>query len=204
MGLFQKTFQNPIEQFFVPGTGSGGTRNFTFNNAEKASSIGIEAEVRKSFRKWTSLPVLKDMGVLVNASLIQSEVNLGAASRGQMQVRPMQGQAPYVINTGLSYAPDSSGFRISLQYNMYGKRLFAVGTFGTPDIYEMPRHLVDMTISKSLSRRIDIRLSAQDLLNARFYLKQDSNEDGKISSTDELVLDTRRGRYITLGVNVRL
>lgn len=204
VGLFHKTFQNPIEQFFVPGTGSGGTRNFTFNNAEKASSIGFEAEVRKSFRSWTRLPILKDMGVLCNASLIQSEVNLGAASRGQMQIRPMQGQAPYVVNTGLMYAPDSSGFRIMVQYNVYGKRLFAVGTFGTPDMYEMPRHLVDMTISKTISRRVDIRLTAQDLLNARFYLKQDSNEDGKITSSDELILDTRRGRYLTLGVNIRL
>ena len=204
MGLFHKTFQNPIEQFFVPGTGSGGTRNFTFNNAEKAASIGIEAEVRKSFRKWTKLPILKDIGALLNASIIQSEVNLGAASRGQLQVRPMQGQAPYVINTGLLYSADSAGLRVSLQYNVYGRRLFAVGTFGTPDIYEMPRHLVDVTVSKSISKRIDMRLSVQDLLNARFYLKQDSNEDGKISDADELVLDTRRGRYITLGVNIRL
>jgi hypothetical protein len=68
----------------------------------------------------------------------------------------------------------------------------------------MPRHLVDVTVSKSISKRIDMRLSIQDLLNARFYLKQDSNEDGKISDADELVLDTRRGRYITLGVNIRL
>jgi outer membrane receptor for ferrienterochelin and colicin len=203
-GVFQKTFNNPIEQFFVPGTGSGGTRNFTFNNADKANSIGVEAEIRKSFRKWTKLPILKDMGALLNASIIQSEVNLGAASRGQLQVRPMQGQAPYVINTGLLYSADSAGLRVSLQYNVYGRRLFAVGTFGTPDIYEMPRHLVDVTVSKSISKRIDMRLSVQDLLNARFYLKQDSNEDGKISDADELVLDTRRGRYITLGVNIRL
>jgi outer membrane receptor protein involved in Fe transport len=144
------------------------------------------------------------MGALLNASIIQSEVNLGAASRGQLQVRPMQGQAPYVINTGLLYSADSAGLRVSLQYNVYGRRLFAVGTFGTPDIYEMPRHLVDVTVSKSISKRIDMRLSVQDLLNARFYLKQDSNEDGKISDADELVLDTRRGRYITLGVNIRL
>jgi TonB-dependent receptor len=203
-GVFQKNFKNPIEQFFVPGTGSGGTRNFTFNNAEVANTMGVEAELRKSFRKMTSLPVLKNMGCLLNASLIQSEVDLGAASRGQLQIRPMQGQAPYVLNGGLIYTSDSSGLSVSLQYNVYGRRLFAVGTFGTPDIYEMPRHMLDLTVSKTISRRVDMRLSIQDILNARYYLMQDSNEDGEISNTDELVLDTRRGRYITLGINFKL
>lgn len=203
-GFFQKDFKNPIEQFFVPGTGSGGTRNFTFNNADVANTMGVEAELRKSFRKMTSLPVLKQMGCLLNASLIQSEVDLGAASRGQLQVRPMQGQAPYVFNAGLIYTGDSSGLGVSLQYNVYGRRLFAVGTFGTPDIYEMPRHMLDLTVSKTLSRRVDMRLSVQDILNARFYLMQDSNEDGQISDTDEIILDTNRGRYITLGVNFKL
>jgi len=203
-GIFRKVFINPIEQFFVPGTGSGGTRNFTFNNADRAVSNGIELEVRQSLAEMIPARMYKDFGFILNAALIQSEVDLGASTRGQTQIRPMQGQAPYVLNAGLDYMPDSSGFRCTVLYNVYGKRLFAVGTFGTPDIYEMPRHQLDVTISKRISRKSEIRFTAQDILNARLYLKQDSNEDGKISDQDELILDTRRGRYISIGFTMSL
>jgi hypothetical protein len=108
------------------------------------------------------------------------------------------------VNAGLEFTPDTSGIRITALYNVYGKRLFAVGTFGTPDIYEMPRHQLDLTISKKLGPKSEIRITAQDLLNARFYLKQDSNEDGKITQQDELILDTRRGRYFTIGFTLSL
>jgi outer membrane receptor for ferrienterochelin and colicin len=203
-GLFRKVFVNPIEQFFVPGTGSGGTRNFTFNNADRAVSNGVELEVRQSLGAIIPSGIIQHFGILMNAALIRSEVDLGTATRGQTQIRPMQGQAPYVVNAGLEFTPDTSGLRITALYNVYGKRLFAVGTFGTPDIYEMPRHQLDLTLSKRISRKSEIRFTAQDILNARFYLKQDSNEDGKITQQDELILDTRRGRYFTFGFTLSL
>jgi len=204
LGGFIKKFINPVEQFFVPGTGSGGTRNFAFSNADQAHSIGLEAEIRKSFHTCMPVLLLRDMGVILNAALIKSEVDLGAVAKGQTQVRPMQGQAPYVINSGLYYRPDSSGFQCMILHNVYGKRLFAAGTFGTPDIYEMPRHQLDLILSQKLSKRTELRFSIQDILNARFYLQQDSNEDGKIQTGEEIILDTRRGRNMTLGINIRL
>lgn len=198
-GAFIKKFTNPIEQVFVPGTGSGGTRNFTFTNASTAHSIGIETEIRKSLKKTIPLPIIQNTGILLNIAFIQSQVNLGTAARGQMQVRPMQGQAPYVINGSLYYQTDSTGTMIMLQYNLYGKRLFAAGTFGTPDIYEMPRHQLDLNISQKIFKRAELRLSIQDILNATYKLQQDSNEDGAIDSDEEIILNMKRGRICNLG-----
>jgi hypothetical protein len=88
-------------------------------------------------------------------------------------------------------------------YNVIGPRLFAVGTFGTPDIYEMPRNVVDVTLTKGLGKRFEVKLSAQDILNQRTRLVQDSNENSKLDATDEEVMGYRRGSYFTAGVSYR-
>lgn len=203
IAAFYKYFKNPIETYFVPGSGSGGTRNFTFDNADYATSAGLELEVRKSLA-GTDLPVLKDMSLVLNASVIQSEVKLGDKARGQESNRPMMGQSPYVINTGLYYFNDAKDLQINLLYNVLGKRIFAVGTVGTPNIYEMPRNVVDLTVTKGLTERLEMRFGIQDLLNQRILLIQDSNGDDKIEEgKDEKVTEYRRGQYSTLSISYR-
>ncbi|MBL0341712.1 MAG: TonB-dependent receptor [Bacteroidetes bacterium] len=114
VGVFYKDFTNPIEMFFVPGSGSGGTRNFTYSNAQKATSFGVEVEVKKNFislfdttgkdqgafmRKFVSRT-----GVLFNAAWIDSEVKLGDKAVGQNENRPMMGQSPFIFNAGLFFS----------------------------------------------------------------------------------------------------
>jgi hypothetical protein len=85
-----------------------------------------------------------------------------------------------------------------------GPRLFAVGTYGTPDIYEMPRNVVDLTVTKGFGKRFELKLSAQDILNQRTLLIQDSNESGGIDDRDEEIMSFRRGAYFTVGLGLRL
>lgn len=40
----------------------------------------------------------------------------------------------------------------------------------------MPRNVVDVTLTKSLGKHFDVKLSAQDILNQRTLLIQDSND----------------------------
>ena len=88
-------------------------------------------------------------------------------------------------------------------YNIIGKRIFAVGSFGTPDIYEMPRNMLEATISKTIFRYYEIRLSWQDILNQKYRMVQDSNEDGKITNSDQQNMTYRMGSYWTMGVSVK-
>jgi hypothetical protein len=202
-GLFYKNFTNPIEQYFKPGAGSGGTRNFEFRNATSAFSTGAEVEVRKSLEPVFKAGFLSRLSIGANASYVISQVNLGDNAVGQDKKRIMMGQSPYVINTGIYYNQPEYKLQCNLQYNIIGKRLFVVGTEGTPDVYELPRNVVDFTITKGFGKNFEIKAGVMDMLNQATVLRQDSNDDGNVNSNDELILRFKRGSYYTLGISVR-
>ena len=181
-GAFYKRFTDPIEMFYVPGTGGGGTRNFTFNNALSAQSAGVEVELRRSLSIWFTEGWLSHWGVMFNASYIHSEVDLGTTLGGQDSKRPMMGQSPYVVNAGLYFVDRDHELQYSVLYNVSGPRLFAVGSIGIPNMYEMPRNVIDLTLSKGLGKHIDVKLSVQDMLNQRTRLVQDSNANGTFAT----------------------
>ncbi|MEO5583808.1 MAG: TonB-dependent receptor [Flavobacteriales bacterium] len=201
VGIFQKSFTDPIEMFFVPGAGSGGTRNFTYKNAQSARSIGAEVEVRRSLAPYFKRGLLSRLGLLVNGTFVNSTVTLGAQAVGQDQSRPMMGQSPYVVNAGLFYADTASKFQFNVVFNTFGKRLYAVGSFGTPDIYEMPANSLDMSLSKDLGAHFAVKLGLQNILNTRTLLQQDSNADGRIGAQDAVITSFRRGAYFSGGVS---
>jgi TonB-dependent receptor len=202
-GVFYKQFTDPIEMFFLPGAGSGGTRNFSFGNAKDATSIGAEMEVRKQLNTVFTKGYLSHVGVMLNAAYIVTEVRLGDEAKGQAQQRPLMGQSPYILNAGLYYQDIERKLQYNILYNVIGPRLFAVGTFGTPDIYEMPRNVIDLTLTKGFGKRFEVKLSAQDILNQRVLMIQDSNEDDTIDARDEEIMSFRRGTYFTAGLGMR-
>lgn len=203
VGAFYKRFTDPIEMFFLPGAGSGGTRNFTFGNAARATSVGAELEARKQLNGWFTEGLLSRLGVMLNAAYIVTQVELGGQAAGQKQQRPLMGQSPYIVNAGLYYQDRDRNLQGSILYNVIGPRLFAVGTYGTPDIYEMPRNVIDVAVTKGLGKRLELKLAAQDILNQRVLLLQDSNDDGRIGRQDEQIMSFRRGAYFTVGIGAR-
>jgi hypothetical protein len=203
IGLFYKYFLDPIEQYFKPGAGSGGTRNFEFRNALSAFSTGAELELRKSLSSYFESGFLSRLGLSTNASVIYSRVNLGNSAVGQDRERIMMGQSPYVVNAGLFYTDKEKQLQANLQYNIIGRRLFVVGTEGTPDVYELPRNVFDVSVTKSFGEHLEVRAGVQDILNQAVVLRQDSDESGSLSENDELIYSFQRGTYYTLGIVVR-
>jgi outer membrane receptor protein involved in Fe transport len=189
--------------FFLPGAGSGGTRNFTFGNAVNAQSLGAEVELRRQLSGLFTEGYLSRVGLMFNAAYIITEVELGGEARGQAQQRPLMGQSPYIVNAGLYYQDTDRKLQYSILYNVIGPRLFAVGTFGTPDIYEMPRNVIDLTLTKGFGKHFEVKVSAQDILNQRVLLIQDSNESGGIDSKDEEIMSFRRGSLFSAGIGLR-
>jgi outer membrane receptor protein involved in Fe transport len=117
----------------------------------------------------------------------------------------MQGQSPYVVNASIFYSNPESGWQFSLQHNVFGKRIFAVGDKDSnANQYEMPRNQIDVTVSKQLSQRVELRFGIQDLLNQKYRLVQDSNRDGKITGVDENIQSYRWGQYATVGFTWKL
>ncbi len=170
VGVFYKNFDNPIESIFQEA--GGGTSLFSFQNVSKATAFGFEIEGRKKLSKRFTLQA---NGSYINSKIDDASLNVS---------RQLQGQSPYIINTGLLYDVVEKGFNATVLFNQVGKRIYLVGDIqagaGAPDVYENPRALVDFQISKKFSNnKAEIRFTISDILNQRqiFYQNNNSNTE---------------------------
>jgi TonB-dependent receptor len=196
-GVFYKHFTDPIEQYLVPGS----NLIYSFTNAKLATSYGVEAEVRKSFDNVFDNNFLKRLTVIFNGALIASAIELPENLDNLDHNRAMQGQSPYILNGSLFYNHPEAGWQASVMYNVFGKRIFAVGDKdANPNQYEMSRHQIDLTVTKRLTEKLELKFGIADLLNQPYRLIQDSNRDKKITGVDETIQTYKFGQYSTLGV----
>ena len=164
VSLFYKSFINHIELVQT-------TQGFSWQNADRSTVRGIEIDARKS--------IFKNLEFRSNITLAQSVTNIVQNNifvKNNLKVvepfdtlsRQMSGQAPYVINAILSYAFDSLKLTTSVAYNVQGPRLAVVSAQPEfiPDVYEMPRHLIDLRVAKQFGRNFTITFTVKDLLNS--------------------------------------
>jgi outer membrane receptor protein involved in Fe transport len=125
--------------------------------------------------------------------------------------RELMGQSPYVINAGVYYNDDERGLQISVLYNVAGRRLFAVGGYtdsgvlSYDNIYEMPRNVLDFSVSKTIREKFQVKLSVADILNQQYVLLQDGNSDGEYNATkDQIIQSNRYGSLFTLGLSYKV
>ncbi len=201
IAAFYKQFTNPIEVIFD----SGSNPILNFANAQSAFSTGLEAEIRKNLSASAPNTFLGKTSFVFNATYIYSRVKLDPSiSAGQSDNRPLQGQSPYIINAGLNYNDTKRGLQVNFNYNVIGKRIFAVGNnFGAPypDWYEMPRNVVDFNFSKEITKTIMIKGGVSDLLNQDNYILQDGNQDNSFDKgSDQIIQSFVPGRVISLGI----
>ena len=206
VAAFYKNFSTPIESTVDLGSTGAGSKTFITNNAESAFSTGLEVEIKKGLGSLKSgSRFLERTSLLFNTALIYSRVQLGSRGVGQSDNRPLQGQSPYIVNVGINYNDTKKDLQINLLYNVIGRRIIAVGFEAYPDLYEMPRNVVDLTFSKGFNERWTIKGGIQDLLNQPWRIMQDSNKDNKLKSgTDLTVQKYRTGQLVSLGFSYRL
>ncbi|MCI0695766.1 TonB-dependent receptor [candidate division KSB1 bacterium] len=164
---FYKRFENPIERAIVSNNNEG-----QFQNVDEAIVYGAEFEARK--RLDIISPRLANFQVGGNFSLIHSEVDIPAVELATIRdldpnasgKRELQGQSPYILNLDFGYDNLKTGTAVSLFYNIFGERLSEVSLGGTPNIYEQPRGLLDLTLSQRVWQTITVKVSAKNLLNS--------------------------------------
>ncbi len=205
IGGFYKRFINPIEFRLDPGSVAT-RRNYFYQNAKDANTYGIELEVRKNLKfLGGESDILSDFSLFANFTYIFSEVKFNDELLGKVVSadRPVQGQSPYLINGGLQYSNNESGWSSSLLYNRVGSRLTLVGynSLGFYDVYENPRDILDFQISKRiLKKRGELRLSFSDVLGQRYTFYE--NVDGKRSynpDVDRVFNSYKPGSTIQIG-----
>jgi hypothetical protein len=197
VGAFYKRFTNPIEDRLILTTEQS---SLTFVNADFAYAYGLEVEFKKSLKDLTASDFLNKLSINLNASYIVSEVDLGATATAQDQVRALQGQSPYIVNAALYYNNNKQKINASVIYNVFGRNIFAVGDVSFPTMYELERHMVDLTFSKGFENGVSLKASIQNLLDAPFRFYQDSNRNGIIDGQDDPIIEFRRGSLFTLSV----
>ncbi len=204
VALFYKKFNDPIEwSYRVQG---GTDLLYYFKNADGATSYGVEVDVKKNL----GFIGLDDFSLIFNGSLIKSKVKF-AASDVLEEDRPMQGQSPYLINTGIFYQNTPLQLGVSLLYNRIGKRIVGVGremglseSVKIPDSYEMPRNQVDLSISKKFGKGFEAKLAVRDLLGEKISFKQFNDvkhSNGTTSEVEEVTKQYRPGRNFNLSLS---
>lgn len=172
VSLFHKRFTKPIEPIIIP-TSRGVV---SFQNANGAVNTGVELEARKGLDFLGSY--LKEFTVLSNLTIVHSKVDLDTEQTGiqTSNSRPLAGQSPVVFNVALDWNHERSKTRVRALYNVFGSRISQVGLNGIPDMYEQPRHLVDLSVAQGIGEHVDLKATVENLLNAPVRFTQGKEE----------------------------
>ncbi|MFW6085216.1 MAG: TonB-dependent receptor domain-containing protein [Gemmatimonadota bacterium] len=191
LGAFYKGLEKPIEQVFIATASSG----YSFQNAEDGYVAGVELSVRKRLDFLGGF--LSQVTIAGNLSVIDSEVNVVAEGPFDPtnDRRRLEGQSPYVVNLNLTWQSGSGRTQVGTFYNVFGARIEAAGGSGVPDIFEQPRHLVDLTVRHGITDRLGVKLKAENLLDQTYGWEQSANGITRIQREYSV------GRTLSIGLS---
>jgi TonB dependent receptor/Carboxypeptidase regulatory-like domain/TonB-dependent Receptor Plug Domain len=172
VSVFHKRFTKPIEPIIIP-TSRGVV---SFQNAKGAVNTGVELEARKGLDFITSY--VKEFTVLTNVTFVHSQVDLDTEQTGiqTSSSRPLAGQSPYVLNFALDWNHEATKTRIRALYNVFGARISQVGLNGIPDMYEQPRHVVDLSAAQGIGEHLDLKATVENVLNSPVRFTQGEDD----------------------------
>ncbi len=199
LSAFYKNFTNPIERTFNPEAVNG---ELTLRNVESARLLGAEIELRK---KLDFVNALRHFSFGGNVSYIYSQTDIDDQELAQIRAsqpdaegtREMYGQAPYSLNVLLSYKNDSQT-SANLSYNVVGKRISVVTQGATPNYYLMPFNSLNFNITQALGETVQLKLSANNLLDAKYREEVEFKGESYAVNTYEV------GRTFSVGVSFGL
>ncbi len=201
VGGFYKDFSNPIESYIAPGNAGGGNKDITYFNSLSAKVYGIEVEVKKSMAGMTSSGFLNKINVMLNTTIASSVAKVPTNLNQRPSTHPLQGQAPYVINAGIYYSSEESGWQINLLYNTTGNTVYVIGNDSYHDVYVLPRNVVDLTFTKRLNDKFSLKGGIVDILNQPIRYRNSGTTGGKLNQT---IQDYKPGQVFSLGFSARL
>lgn len=188
---FYKDFTNPIET--INRTGTSGSPELYYANAKSSRNYGAEVELRTDL-KFISKK-LENLSIYTNASVIKSDVNLDGFHG--VENRPLQGQSPFIINSGVFYQNSKKDFGVNLSYNYIGSRIWIVGNIQEPSVWERGRNVIDIQISKTF-KNIELKLNVKDLIAQDLIFFQDLDNNRKYNIGDNRWQEINFGQSISL------
>ncbi|WP_292032503.1 MULTISPECIES: TonB-dependent receptor domain-containing protein [unclassified Brevundimonas] len=182
IGLFYKSFDNPIERTYQP-IGEGFGRSF--QNAEEATLMGVEAEVDYTLPMDQWAPNARwfdenELFVVANVTWTDSEVTDASYTRA------LQGQSEWLGNLQFGFENTTARRRATLLVNYQGERIsdagIITGTTRLPDVVETPPILLDLVASQTFTvggRDYDIGGKIENILGEEYERSQSFANGGK-------------------------
>lgn len=170
LSVFFKQLTDPIE---IVAFDFNTANQLIARNNESATVAGVEVEYRKNLLDNST----KKLSLNINASFIQSRQRMSDGEYdGRVITEPnrtidpyrvLQGQSPFLINTGVTYTLPESNLDASLFYNVQGKTLEVVGVGNIPDVYTDPFNNLNLTVIKKFGadNNQTLTLKVQNILN---------------------------------------
>ena len=210
--LFTKMIDNPIERLFTNSAGSGG-QIITYGNSNKALLYGAEFEFLFQLERISKS--LSNFSVGANASLMDTKVTIektfenGVNNPETIAVdanpeRKLQGASPWLVNADLRYDSEFSEkwkSSMTMVYNVYSKRIYAVGTNGLDNYYEMPFGKLDFIWQNKISDKFDVKLSVDNILNPSYKIEMGQNSRIEITESDLTVREYKKGVGFSMNVS---
>jgi hypothetical protein len=194
VSYFMKKFTDPIEVIQQVNN-----KTISYQNALSAVNSGIEMEFRmvlSSLFNAEKAPFLEDITWFSNVSVIKSIVDVSNVNGANTETeRPMQGQSPYLFNSGLQYMNKESGLVISANINKAGNRIAYGSSEVKPAIWEKGRTFLDMQIAKSFfDNKLELKLNIQNILAEDLIFYQNNYRNSVNYGTLETL-----GNYVFTG-----
>jgi outer membrane receptor protein involved in Fe transport len=172
IAVFAKQFDKPIERVY---RAAGANSRFVgYVNAKEARNFGIELELRKDL--GTIAEVLRPFTFFSNVTLMDSRITLDDSSRAAATnpSRTMVGQAPHVLNLGLTASTEGGRGSATILFNRVAERIDAAGDLPLPDVKEQPRNVLDLALRFPILGAVSGRVDAKNLLDAPYETTQGS------------------------------
>jgi outer membrane receptor protein involved in Fe transport len=204
VSVFGKMLQDPIQRTAIAA--SSGFRE-SFANADGGKLAGVEFEWVGRLSSFGTAPVLDKFTIGFNTSLIYSQitnenstVHIDGNATTIIQtnpVRPLQGASPWIVNLDLSYdITDNS--KLTLAYNVFGQRLYAIGSQGIGDAYEQSVNTLNAVYQVQFNEHWDLKVKAGNILNPYVDIIQKNAEQ------DHLINRYRRGFDFGVALNYNI
>lgn len=197
VGVFGKMINNPIERVFKPTANSGGQIT-TFKNSEEAVIFG--AEIEMLFQLSRIHESLSNFSWGFNTSLMSTDVTIDIKKEGNelenSTNRKLQGASDWLINTDLKYDFNLNKEwknSMTLVYNVYGDRIYAVGSSGIDHIYEKSFSKLDFIWTSTLSKNIEVKLAVDNILNPSYKKELGSESTLNITEDSLIVREYKKG-----------
>lgn len=178
LSSFYKALYNPIEMTAF----SSDPDNIQPRNTGDARIFGLELEARSNLSFLSenlflnlNTSVIKSEVEIIDEELIARQTNLREGeiletrwlenAENATIVREMQGQAPFLVNTGLSYKYEDLDMEAGIFYNVQGPTLTVVSMNKIPDIFTSPFHSVNINFTYNYSDETKFTFNVKNILD---------------------------------------